>query len=159
MFRPSPRTGSNLLRLLCPYSTFGRNISPNPVSNNLHRLRSSPAISFQTRALSISTPYLGAKASSKPGEHARVDSSMHVSQPPDEEIPSTRLVQRQKRTLSSFSLEGKTAVVTGGARGLGYVMAQALVESGANVAIVDLNGKLCNTYMIYTSIIPYRMGW
>ncbi|KAI5851878.1 hypothetical protein BZA05DRAFT_46252 [Tricharina praecox] len=44
------------------------------------------------------------------------------------------------RTLSSFSLEGKTAIVTGGARGLGYVMTQALVESGADVAIVDLNG-------------------
>lgn len=31
-------------------------------------------------------------------------------------------------------------MVTGGARGLGYVMSQAFIESGANVAIVDLNG-------------------
>ncbi|EPS39689.1 hypothetical protein H072_6500 [Dactylellina haptotyla CBS 200.50] len=45
-----------------------------------------------------------------------------------------------KRTLPIFSLEGKTCVVTGGARGLGYVMAQAFVESGADLAIVDLNG-------------------
>jgi NAD(P)-dependent dehydrogenase (short-subunit alcohol dehydrogenase family) len=36
-------------------------------------------------------------------------------------------------------MEGKTAVVTGGARGLGLVMAQALVTSGADVAIVDMN--------------------
>ena len=44
-----------------------------------------------------------------------------------------------KRTLPSFSLEGKVAVVTGGARGLGLVMGQALVQSGADLAIVDLN--------------------
>jgi D-arabinitol 2-dehydrogenase len=43
------------------------------------------------------------------------------------------------RTLAAFSMEGKTAVVTGGARGLGLVMAQALVTSGADVAIVDMN--------------------
>ncbi|KAK6335906.1 hypothetical protein TWF730_003280 [Orbilia blumenaviensis] len=48
--------------------------------------------------------------------------------------------QPQKRTLSIFSLEGKTCVVTGGARGLGYTMCQAFIESGANVAILDLNG-------------------
>lgn len=44
-----------------------------------------------------------------------------------------------KRTLASFSLEGRVAVVTGGARGLGLVMSQALVVSGASVAVVDLN--------------------
>jgi len=44
-----------------------------------------------------------------------------------------------KRTLASFSLEGRVGVVTGGARGLGLVMSQALVVSGASVAIVDLN--------------------
>lgn len=43
------------------------------------------------------------------------------------------------RTLAAFSMEGKVAVVTGGARGLGLVMAQALVTSGADVAIVDMN--------------------
>jgi D-arabinitol 2-dehydrogenase len=36
-------------------------------------------------------------------------------------------------------MEGRVAVVTGGARGLGLVMAQALVTSGADVAIVDMN--------------------
>ncbi|KAF2454147.1 hypothetical protein BDY21DRAFT_354216 [Lineolata rhizophorae] len=44
-----------------------------------------------------------------------------------------------KRTLDSFSLEGHVGLVTGGARGLGLVMAQSLVVSGADVAIVDLN--------------------
>ncbi|KAI9684108.1 MAG: hypothetical protein M1829_003378 [Trizodia sp. TS-e1964] len=46
---------------------------------------------------------------------------------------------RPPRTLPSFSLAGRTAVVTGGARGLGLAMARALVESGADVALVDLN--------------------
>lgn len=32
-------------------------------------------------------------------------------------------------------------VVTGGARGLGLVMSQAMVISGADVAIVDLNSQ------------------
>ena len=32
-------------------------------------------------------------------------------------------------------------IVTGGARGLGLVMSQALVISGADVAIVDLNSR------------------
>lgn len=34
-----------------------------------------------------------------------------------------------------FSLRGKTAIVTGGAAGIGYAVAQALAEMGANVAI------------------------
>ena len=36
------------------------------------------------------------------------------------------------------------AIVTGGARGLGLVMSQACVISGADVAIVDLNSKKTN---------------
>ena len=46
-----------------------------------------------------------------------------------------------KRTLRSFSLEGKVTVVAGEARGLGLVMGQAPVRSGADLAIVDLNSK------------------
>lgn len=46
-----------------------------------------------------------------------------------------------KRTLATFSLEGRVGIVTGGARGLGLVMSQAMVISGADVAIVDLNSE------------------
>ena len=38
-----------------------------------------------------------------------------------------------------FKLDGKVGLVTGGARNLGYDMALALAEAGADVAIVDLN--------------------
>ncbi|KAI8365922.1 KR domain protein [Radiomyces spectabilis] len=40
--------------------------------------------------------------------------------------------------VSLMSLKGKVAVVTGGARGLGYEMMRALAESGASVACIDL---------------------
>lgn len=85
------------------------------------------------------------------GTFARTDSSVHVEYPEEADLPSSAPVQGRgglhfKRTLASFSLEGKTGVVTGGARGLGLVMSQALVISGADVAIVDLNSMLSTQF-------------
>ncbi|GME22795.1 Short-chain dehydrogenase/reductase SDR [Neofusicoccum parvum] len=78
------------------------------------------------------------------GKFARTDESVQWEYPGEENLPSSRPAQGRagwhfKRTLASFSLEGRTGIVTGGARGLGLVMAQALVNSGANVAIVDMH--------------------
>ncbi|KAI9812786.1 MAG: hypothetical protein M1827_004543 [Pycnora praestabilis] len=78
------------------------------------------------------------------GSFARTDHSVRVEYPEEEHLPSSVPVQGRgglhfKRTLASFSLEGNVGVVTGGARGLGLVMSQALVISGADVALVDMN--------------------
>ncbi len=45
----------------------------------------------------------------------------------------------QKTISELFSLDGKVAIVTAGAGWLGSAMSQALAESGAKVAIVDIN--------------------
>ncbi|KAJ9666200.1 hypothetical protein H2201_003634 [Coniosporium apollinis] len=78
------------------------------------------------------------------GSLSRTDDTVRVQYPEEGELPRSRPVSGRggphaKRTLASFSLEGRVAVVTGGARGLGLVMSQALVNSGADVALVDLN--------------------
>ena len=78
------------------------------------------------------------------GTMARTDKEVQIEHPPEEDLPPSQTYRgrggiHNKRTLASFSLEGRVGVVTGGARGLGLVMAQALVISGADVALVDLN--------------------
>lgn len=80
------------------------------------------------------------------GSFARTDDSITVEYPKDNELPSSEPIQGAGRagmhvypTLATFSLEGKVGIVTGGARGLGLVMGQGMVVSGADLAIVDMN--------------------
>ncbi|KAI8653849.1 hypothetical protein LRP88_00410 [Fusarium phalaenopsidis] len=75
---------------------------------------------------------------------SRTDPDVQVEYPQHHELPSSKPVigqggQFSKPTLASLSLEGKVIVITGGARGLGLVMGQGCVYSGADLAIVDLN--------------------
>jgi NAD(P)-dependent dehydrogenase (short-subunit alcohol dehydrogenase family) len=48
--------------------------------------------------------------------------------------------------MASMNISGAAALVTGGASGLGAATARVLVESGANVTIVDLNEEAGTTY-------------
>jgi len=47
--------------------------------------------------------------------------------------------------LDRFTLNGKTALVTGGARGLGKTMATALAEAGADIALAGRSRESCET--------------
>ena len=43
-----------------------------------------------------------------------------------------------KSVLSMFSLEGQTALVTGGTRGIGQAVAIALAEAGADIILIQV---------------------
>lgn len=120
-----------------------------------------PALAINTRSLSTTPARLeddpkkrltteapqGASGTHE-GAFARTDDNLVIEHPTDEEMPRSPVVQGRggmhfKRTLASFSLENKVSVVTGGARGLGLVMGQALIASGSDLAIVDLNSMFC----------------
>lgn len=44
--------------------------------------------------------------------------------------------------LEKFRLDGKVAVVTGAAKGIGFATADALSEAGAHVVVTDMNGNM-----------------
>lgn len=108
-------------------------------------LRATTVSAPRSAALLHTSRPFGAKGGSPvPGGFARTDDNITVEYPEEGELPSSVPIQgrggmHMKRTLASFSLEDKVGVVTGGARGLGLVMGQGMVISGANLAIVDMN--------------------
>ena len=47
--------------------------------------------------------------------------------------------------MNAIDLAGQVAVVTGGAQGIGFAVAQRLIHSGAHVCLWDLRGDLLNS--------------
>ena len=41
-----------------------------------------------------------------------------------------------------FSLNGKTALITGSGRGIGLAIAEAMAHQGANIFLSDINGAI-----------------
>lgn len=52
--------------------------------------------------------------------------------------------------LNTFDLTGKTAIVTGGGRGLGKGIAEGLCEAGASVVIIGSSNNVINTAKEFT---------
>jgi NAD(P)-dependent dehydrogenase (short-subunit alcohol dehydrogenase family) len=54
---------------------------------------------------------------------------------------------------SLFSIRGKTAVITGGSRGIGLMIARGYVEAGATVYITSRSAEVCNAVADELSMI------
>ena len=52
----------------------------------------------------------------------------------------------------NIRLDGKTAIITGAASGIGHAIAEGMVEAGATVVIADINLEAC------TSPLPSQLG-
>lgn len=57
--------------------------------------------------------------------------------------------------LKKFRLEGRTAFITGGGRGIGLAAAEALFEAGAHVVISDINDALLESGRAYLAAKGY----
>ena len=76
--------------------------------------------------------------------------------PPVEKIGVNAVLRRNPESMekhtttifAEFSLWNKTAVLTGGNRGLGLEMALAFVEAGANVYVIDLSSEPSEEFRI-----------
>jgi NAD(P)-dependent dehydrogenase (short-subunit alcohol dehydrogenase family) len=55
-------------------------------------------------------------------------------------MPNLARKQEDAMYLDKFRLDGKTALITGAARGIGFATADALSEAGALVIIADMDG-------------------
>src|SRR5438552_10178402 len=64
--------------------------------------------------------------------------SRSVAQP--DEVPRGRAIILRV-SMNKFDFAGRTAVVTGGVQGIGAAIAKRLQESGAKVAVWDLDGR------------------
>ena len=136
LFRATPKINSRLTSFALHKPTY--TIRPITCSNKLYKEDKRTPRAAE-RALENEDSHAGA--------FSRTDNTVQIEHPDEESHPPSAPIAGRggmhfKRTLASFSLEKRVCVITGGARGLGLVMSQACLLSGADVAIVDLNSNL-----------------
>jgi len=85
-----------------------------------------------TRSISTTYPLRKDDGETKPGQFARIDPSIAVEYPVEKDMPSNEPPRRHGQMLKSFSLEGKVAVVTGGAGGFVYCFSSGEGERRRN---------------------------
>jgi NAD(P)-dependent dehydrogenase (short-subunit alcohol dehydrogenase family) len=68
----------------------------------------------------------------------------HYSSGPSGVVPRVRFHEEQASVKDLFSIEGKTALVTGGSSGIGRMIAQGYVEAGAKVYISSRKKDVCD---------------
>ncbi|CAD6502750.1 BgTH12-05340 [Blumeria graminis f. sp. triticale] len=134
------RTVSNASRPNAPYINMFRRVSPRAArlmrGGACHEMRAPFATSrcglnanVSTTTSDLGQPALASASSGKPSSSCRP-----LQEATYRQLPST---------MQKMSLMGKVVIVTGGARGLGYNMAEACVEAGAKaIIILDTNTAL-----------------
>ena len=51
--------------------------------------------------------------------------------------------KEESQTMNSIDLNGRNAIITGGARGIGFATAERMVKSGAHVILWDIDDEAC----------------
>lgn len=136
--QPSPLcgAGASTAQLMPCYSTkrrYGcRTGTPTPKTNGHRRSSVFHGPIHQARSGCFSSCQLDASSSS---------SSSFLNPRLPVTMPLAKPANTDAHVTSQFSLKGKTAVVTGGVRGIGLAASRGLAEAGANVAVLYSSTK------------------
>lgn len=123
----------------CHFQTLGQTLiaTPNKMSFSMSRAFTPVRARFSGAAISISAPRVLASSSTRlysSTKSAFNPQDIHnISHSPDHvqsKLPSKKQLRNANR-FREFDLEGRVFAITGGGRGLGLSMGEALIEAGA----------------------------
>ncbi|MGE0483471.1 MAG: SDR family NAD(P)-dependent oxidoreductase [Gammaproteobacteria bacterium] len=82
--------------------------------------------------------------------------SGNAAVPRGERVRGRPVTPRRRRHSSRFNIEGEVAFITGGSRGIGYMMARDDVETGARVYVAASIGERCGAAAVELSVYGER---